>query len=67
MVKPTGWEQSQIDKKLKEKHPHMMSESWAKSLKKKVRKQLKRVRRTPSYRFGKSGLSRKEVERMGGK
>jgi hypothetical protein len=67
VVKPTGWEQSQIDKKLAKKYPHMAKESWAKKLKKKVQKQLAKRRGSKSYQLGKSGMSRKEVERLGGK
>ena len=66
-VKPTGWEQSQIDKRLKKQYPHMATESWAKRLKKKVQKQLAKRRESKSYQLGKSGMTRKEVNRLGGK
>ena len=66
-VKPTGWEQSQIDKKLAKKYPHMSSPKWTAQLKKKTKKELARRRGSKSYQLGKSGMSRKEVNRVGGK
>jgi len=60
-VEPTGWEQSQIDKKISKKYPHMMEESWAKKLKKGVRKWLAEKRSTQGYKLGKSGMSKKQA------
>jgi len=60
-VESTGWEQSQIDKKISKKYPHMMEESWAKKLKKGVRKRLAKKRSTQGYKLGKSGMSKKQA------
>lgn len=67
IVKPTGWEQSQIDKALRRKYPHMLKESWVKRLKKKVRKELTRRRKSKAYQLGVAGISKKKTERMVGK
>ena len=67
VTKPTGWEQSQIDKSLAKKYPHMSSPKWTAQLKKKTKKELARRRSTTGYQLGKSGMTRKEVNRMGGK
>ena len=66
-VQPTGWEQSQIDKALKKKYPHMLTETWTQRLKKKVRKELKKRRRSKAYQLGVAGMSKKKTERMVGK
>jgi len=67
IVKPTGWEQSQIDKALKKKYPHMLTKSWVKRLKKKVQKELKRRRKSKAYGLGVAGVSKKKTERMVGR
>lgn len=67
VVKPTGYEQAQIDKALAKKYPHMMKEAWVKKLKKKVRKELKKRRRSTAYGLGAAGVSKKKVKRMGAK
>ena len=67
IVKPTNWEQSQIDKTLRKKYPHMLTESWIARLSKKVRKELKRRRESKAYRLGVAGISKKKTERMVGK
>ncbi len=67
VVKPTNYEQSQIDKALAKKYPHMMKESWVKRLKKKVRKELEKRRGSTTYGLGMSGMSKKRAERLGGK
>lgn len=67
VVKPTGWEQSQIDKALRKKYPHMLTESWVKRLKKKVQKELKRRRGSKAYQLGVAGMSKKKTKKMVGK
>ena len=67
IVKPTGWEQSQIDKALRRKYPHMLKESWVAKLKKKGRKKLTRRRKSKAYQLGVAGISKKKTERMVGK
>lgn len=65
VVKPTGYEQAQIDIALKKKYPHMFKEAWIKKLKKSVRKELEKRRRTTAYGLGMAGVSKKKVKRMG--
>lgn len=65
IVKPTEYEQAQIDKRLGKKYPHMMTESWIKRLKKKVRKQLTKRRKSKTYQLARSGLTKQEIKRMG--
>jgi len=67
IVKPTGWEQSQIDKALRKKYPHMLTESWVKRLKKKVQKELKKRRRSKAYQLGVAGMSKKKTEQIIGR
>lgn len=67
MVKPTGWEQSQIDKSLAKKYPQMSSPEWIAQLKDKTKKELAKRRNSTGYQLGKSGMTRKETNRMGGK
>jgi len=67
IVKPTDWEQSQIDKALRKKYPHMLTESWVAKLKKDVRKLLKKRRKSKAYQLGVAGVSKKKTERMVGK
>ena len=67
IVQPTDWEQSQIDKTLRKKYPHMLKESWVKRLKKDVRKQLAKRRRSKAYGLGTAGISKKKTKRMVGK
>ena len=66
-IKPTGYEQAQIDKRLVRTYPHMLKESWVSILKKKVQKQLKKRRASKSYQLAKAGVSKKKIERMGSK
>ena len=65
IVKPTGYEQAQIDIALRKKYPHMFKETWVKKLKKKVRKELEKRRRTTAYGLGIAEVSKKKVKRMG--
>ena len=67
IVQPTDWEQSQIDKALRKKYPHMLTESWVKRLKKKVRKQLAKRRRSKGYGLGTAGVSKEKTKQMLGK
>ena len=66
IVKPTNWEQAQIDKALKKKYPHMLTESWVKRLKKKVQKRLRKRRGSTEYGLGMAGVSKKRTKRMVG-
>ncbi len=65
VVKPTGFEQAQIDKALRRKHPYMLTETWIQRLSKKVRKELERRRASKSYQLAKTGMTKKEITRMG--
>ena len=65
VVKPTEYEQAQIDKALAKKYPHMLKETWVKKLKKKVRKELEKRRRSKTYQLAKAGMTKKEIKRMG--
>ena len=66
-VEPTGWEQSQIDKRLARQYPQMSSPDWVARLKKETKKQLAERRSSKSYQLGMSGMTRKEVNKLGGK
>ncbi len=65
VVRPTGFEQAQIDKALRRKYPHMLKESWVKRLKKDVRKLLEKRRASKSYQLAQTGMTKKEIKRMG--
>ena len=65
IVKPTEYEQAQIDKRLAKTHSHMLKESWTKRLKKDVRKLLKKRRASKTYQLARSGLTKQEIKRMG--
>ncbi len=67
IVQPTDWEQSQIDKALRKKYPHMLTESWVGRLKKKVQKRLAKRRRSKAYGLGAAGVSKKRTKKMLGK
>ena len=65
VVKPTGFEQAQIDKRLRRKYPHMLTESWIKRLQKKVQKELAKRRASKAYQLAQAGMTKKQITRMG--
>lgn len=64
IVKPTEYEQAQIDKALAKKYPHMLKEAWIKRLKKSVRKELERRRRSKTYQLAMAGVTKKKIKRL---
>lgn len=65
VVKPTGFEQAQIDKRLAKKHPHMLKLNWVLRLKKSVQDELNKRRRSKSYQLAKAGMTKQQITRMG--
>lgn len=64
IVKPTEYEQAQIDKALKRKYPHMLKEAWIKKLKKGVRKELTKRRRSKTYQLAMAGITKKKIKKL---
>lgn len=64
IVKPTEYEQAQIDKALAKKYPHMLKETWVKKLKKGVRKELKKRRSSKTYKLAMAGVTKKKIKKL---
>jgi len=60
-VKPTSKENIEIQRRLRERYPHMGTENWVSKLKKKVRKQ---VRAGDLVKKGKTLRTRKQIDKM---
>ena len=68
IIKPTRAEKKIIDKRLRKQYPQMFEKNWAKSLKKKVKKEFKTARTSDiENKLRRAGLSEKEIARLRGK